>query len=131
MNFEQISRTVIQRACALAGEKGFSVSVCVVDDAGLLRQFIRMDHAVAGTVDVSIKKARTAALFGVDSIDLGEGAQPGGAIYTLENTNGGLISFGGGIVLRGADGEILGGVGVAGATVEQDQSIALAAAEGI
>ncbi|CAI0823854.1 Domain of uncharacterised function (DUF336) [Serratia entomophila] len=131
MSFERISRAVMQRACALASERGFAVSVCVVDDAGLLRQFIRMDHAVAGTIDVSVKKARTAALFGVDSIDLGESAQPGGAIYTLENTNGGLISFGGGIVLRGADGEVLGAVGVAGATVEQDQSIALAAAGGV
>ncbi len=109
-------------------QRGFSVSICVVDDSGLLRQFLRMDGAVAGTIDVSIKKARTAALFGVDSIDLGEHAQPGGAIYSLEHTNGGLISFGGGVVLHDTNGDILGAVGVAGATVEQDQSIAQAAA---
>lgn len=128
MKLEQLSRDVIQRASTLSRERGFSVSICVVDSSGLLRQFLRMDGAVAGTIDVSIKKARTAALFGVDSIDFGEGAQPGGAIYTIENTNGGLISFGGGVVLRDGDGEILGAVGVAGATVEQDQSIALVAA---
>ncbi|GLW36554.1 hypothetical protein Pcaca04_04900 [Pectobacterium carotovorum subsp. carotovorum] len=128
MKLEQLSRDVIQRASTLSRERGFSVSICVVDSSGLLRQFLRMDGAVAGTIDVSIKKARTAALFGVDSIDLGEEARPGGAIYTIENTNGGLISFGGGVVLRDGDGEILGAVGVAGATVEQDQSIALVAA---
>ncbi|BBJ85529.1 hypothetical protein WP3W18E01_16860 [Raoultella ornithinolytica] len=128
MKLEQLSRDVILRASTLARERGFSVSICVVDDSGLLRQFLRMDGAVAGTIDVSIKKARTAALFGVDSIDLGEHAQPGGAIYSLEYTNGGLISFGGGVVLHDTNGDILGAVGVAGATVEQDQSIAQAAA---
>lgn len=128
MKLEQLSRDVILRASTLARERGFSVSICVVDDSGLLRQFLRMDGAVAGTIDVSIKKARTAALFGVDSIDLGEHAQPGGAIYSLEHTNGGLISFGGGVVLHDTNGDILGAVGIAGATVEQDQSIAQAAA---
>ncbi len=55
---------------------------------------------------MSIKKARTAALFGVDSIDLGEHAQTA-AIYSLEHTNGGLISFGGGVVLHDTNGDIL------------------------
>ncbi|WP_323180541.1 MULTISPECIES: heme-binding protein [unclassified Streptomyces] len=51
------------------------------------------------------------------------GAQPGGAIYTLEHTNGGLISFGGGVLLRDAS-QTLGAVGVAGATVEMDEELA-------
>ena len=87
-----------------------------------------MDSAVAGAIDVSIKKARTAALFGSDSLSLGQEARPGGNIYSLESTNGGLISFGGGIVLRGDNGQIIGGLGVAGATVDDDQSLALAGA---
>lgn len=119
---------VIGRAQSAARAQGFAVCIGVVDDAGLLRGFLRMDDAVPGAIDVSIKKAHTAALFRTDSLELGAAAQPGGAIYTLESSNGGLISFGGGIVLRDAQGRAVGAVGVAGATVEADQAIALEAA---
>ncbi|MNX65980.1 hypothetical protein D3C86_970580 [compost metagenome] len=87
-----------------------------------------MDDAVPGAIDVSIKKARTAALFRTDSIQIGAAAQPGGPIYSLEATNGGLISFGGGVVLHDGNGNAIGAVGVAGATVDADQAIALTAA---
>ncbi|MEC5318156.1 heme-binding protein [Brenneria populi subsp. brevivirga] len=126
--FESLSRQVIERAQTLARERGFAVCISVVDDSGLLRAFLRMDDAVPGAIDVALKKARTAALFRTDSGEIGAAAQPGGAIYTLESTNGGLISFGGGIVLRDAQGKAVGAVGVAGATVEDDQAIALKAA---
>ncbi|MFJ5483668.1 GlcG/HbpS family heme-binding protein [Pectobacterium actinidiae] len=125
---ESTVQTVIDRARSLAREQSFSINVAVVDDSGLLRGFLRQDDAVPGAIDVSIKKARTAALFRTDSLELGAVAQPGGAIYTLEATNGGLISFGGGVVLHDAQGRAIGAVGVAGATVEADQAIALAAA---
>ncbi|MDY1261804.1 GlcG/HbpS family heme-binding protein [Pseudomonas aeruginosa] len=124
---ESTIQHVIERAQALAREQHFAINIAVVDEAGLLRGFLRMDDAVPGAIDVSIKKARTAALFRTDSLELGAAAQPGGAIYTLEATNGGLISFGGGVVLRDDD-RVIGAVGVAGATVEADQAIALHAA---
>lgn len=126
--FESLSRQVIERARSQARARGFAVCISVVDDSGLLRAFLRMDDAVPGAIDVALKKARTAALFRTDSGEIGAAAQPGGAIYTLESTNGGLISFGGGIVLHDAQGKVLGAVGVAGATVEDDQAIALKAA---
>ncbi|HCF1774313.1 TPA: heme-binding protein [Pseudomonas aeruginosa] len=125
---ESTVQGVIERARSLAREQAFAINVAVVDEAGLLRGFLRMDDAVPGAIDVSIKKARTAALFRTDSLDLGAAAQPGGAIYTLEATNGGLISFGGGVVLRDEQGRAIGAVGVAGATVEADQAIASHAA---
>jgi uncharacterized protein GlcG (DUF336 family) len=126
---ESTVQRIIERAQALAREQQFAINIAVVDDAGLLRGFLRMDDAVPGAIDVSIKKARTAALFRTDSLELGVAAQPGGAIYTLESTNGGLISFGGGVVLRDEQGRAIGAVGVAGATVEADQTIALHATE--
>ena len=126
--FESIYQNVIQSARLLAQEQGYAVCISVVDDAGLLCGFLRMDNAVPGAIDVSFKKARMAALFRTDSRDIGAAAQPGGAIYTLEATNGGLISFGGGIVLKDCHGKVIGAVGVAGATVETDQEIALKSA---
>lgn len=125
---ESTVEKVIERARKLAQQMNVAINISVVDDAGLLRGFLRMDNAVPGAIDVSIKKARTAALFRTDSLTLGTNAQPGGAIYTLESTNGGLISFGGGVVLYDEQGHAIGAVGIAGATVEADQVIALAAA---
>ena len=108
-----------------------AVCISVVDAAGLLKGFLRMDNAVPGAIDVAIKKARTAALFQTDSQQLGEQARPNGAAYTLESTNGGLISFGGGVVLRDENGTTIGAVGVAGATIEADQALAIYAARRI
>ena len=124
----EIAQTVIATAQAKAAEGGFAVSITVLDTTAHLVAFHRMDGAMLGPIDVSQKKARTAALFQTDSLQLGQAAQPGGAIYTLENTNGGLISFGGGVVLRDKNGAFVGAVGVAGATVEADEDIAQAAA---
>lgn len=83
-----------------------------------------MDNALLGAIDVAIKKARTATLFQTNSAELGSIAQPEGALYTLESTNGGVISFGGGVVVRDEEGKAIGAIGVAGATVEADEDIA-------
>ncbi|WP_458369765.1 GlcG/HbpS family heme-binding protein [Pseudomonas fluorescens] len=124
---DQLSQEIVSRAVALANEQGFAICISVVDDAGLLRAFLRMDDAIPGAIEVAIKKARTATLFRTDSAEIGARAQPGGDIYTLEGTNGGLISFGGGIVLHDPQGKVIGGLGISGATVEADQDIALRA----
>lgn len=126
---QSVTQEIIAKAQHIATEHGFAVCISVVDDSGLLRGFLRMDGATAGPIDVSIKKARTAALFRTDSIDLGAQARPDGAIYTLEATNGGLISFGGGVVLHDAQGNAIGALGIAGATVDADQQIALQVVE--
>jgi len=64
----------------------------------------------------------------MDSVDFGQVAQPGGAIYSIEHTNGGLISFGGGVVLRN-EGTLVGAIGVAGATTDADETLARAGAQ--
>ncbi|RWR29321.1 heme-binding protein [Sinirhodobacter populi] len=115
---------LIAHARAEAEKGGFAVCIAIVDAAAHPVAFARMDGANIGPADVSQKKARTAALFQTDSLQLGQAAQPGGAIYTLEHTNGGLISFGGGVVLRDRNGTVIGAVGVAGATTEADEAIA-------
>ena len=127
MNSE-IARSLVATATAQAAKDGFAVCITVLDEAAHLVTFHRMDGANIGPIEVSQKKARTAALFQTDSASIGAIAQPGGAIYTLENTNGGLISFGGGVVLRDKANAVIGAIGVAGATVEADEVIAQAAA---
>ena len=123
-----LADAVVAAAKAEAERSGFAVAIWVLDSAAHPLAFARMDGANLGPLEVAHKKARTAALFDTDSLRLGQAARPGGAIYTLEHTNGGLVSFGGGVVLRDRSGAAVGAVGVAGATVEADEAIAQTAA---
>ncbi len=125
---ESLVLQVIERARSAAAKEGLKVCISVVDASGLMSGFLRMDDALPGSIDVSMKKARTAALFRCDSADIGQRACPGGIIYTLEATNGGMISFGGGVTIKDDSGKVIGAVGISGASVDQDQAIALYAA---
>jgi uncharacterized protein GlcG (DUF336 family) len=106
------------------------MNIAVVDRGGNLVAFAREDGAWVGSVDISIKKARTATYFDMPTEEIGKLSQPGGSLYNIEHSNGGLITFPGGVPLAAPDGTILGGVGVSGSTVENDRLVAEAAAEG-
>jgi uncharacterized protein GlcG (DUF336 family) len=109
---------------------GVPVSIAVLDAAGHLKAFLRMDGAVLGSIDIALKKAKTAVLFGLNSEAIFEYCKPGAHAYGLEQTNGGLAVFAGGIPLKTAQGDVIGAVGISGGTLPQDFSIAQAAAAG-
>jgi uncharacterized protein GlcG (DUF336 family) len=111
-------------------ELGTKMNIAVVDRGGNLVAFAREDGAWVGSVDISIKKARTATFFDMETQEIGKLSQPGGSLYNIEHSNGGLITFPGGIPVTTPDGVILGGVGVSGSTVEDDFVVAQAAVEG-
>lgn len=88
---------MIEGAITNASALSVPENVAIVDPSGLLVGFLRMDNAYPGSIDISQKKARTAVLFnGLSSATLGVAALPGGGLYGIEETNGGLIAFGGG-----------------------------------
>ena len=60
---------------------------------------------------------------------IGELSQPGGPLYNIEHSNGGLISFPGGLPLTSKDGTIIGSIGVSGSSVEDDHTVASAGAD--
>jgi uncharacterized protein GlcG (DUF336 family) len=106
------------------------MNIAVVDRGGNLVAFAREDGAWVGSVDISIKKACTATYFDMPTEEIGKLSQPGGSLFNIEHSNGGLITFPGGIPLTTPDGVILGGVGVSGSSVENDRLVAEAAVEG-
>ena len=122
------ARAVIVAAEAKACAIGVAVIVAVVDAGVHLKAFSRMDDAVLGSIDIALKKARTSALFQASSEAVWEYCKPGAPAHALEFTNDGLAPFGGGVLLRTADGAVLGAVGVSGGAVAQDAEIAAAAA---
>ncbi|ESZ83820.1 hypothetical protein V441_08130 [Pseudomonas aeruginosa DHS29] len=99
----------------------------MVDAHANLLAFVRMDDSVPGAIDLAQRKARSAALFRLPSGELGRLAGPGQPLWSIEQSNGGLACFAGGMPLGDAGGSCLGGVGVSGASAAQDQSIAEAA----
>jgi uncharacterized protein GlcG (DUF336 family) len=119
-------RRLTDAGLAAAAETGAAMNLAIVDAGGRLLHFVRMDGAWPGSVDIALKKAETAALFRMPSAALGELSQPGGPIYGIEMSNGGLVTFGGGLPLIAPDGTVPGAVGVSGGTVTQDTTVATA-----
>jgi uncharacterized protein GlcG (DUF336 family) len=124
------SDSVIAAAKAKATEIGVPMNVAVLDAAANLKAFLRMDGALLGSIDIALGKAKTAALFGMNTEAVGEFCKPGGTSPGLESTNGGLVVFAGGIPLHDRDGRVVGAVGVSGGSVAQDFAVAEAAAQG-
>jgi uncharacterized protein GlcG (DUF336 family) len=112
---------------ARAAMMNVPVNIAILDAGTNLKAFIRMDGAVLGSIDVAMKKARTAALFEMPSETVWEYCKPGAAAHSLELSNGGLAPFAGGIPIKARDGRTLGAIGVSGGAVPQDLEIALAA----
>lgn len=120
---------VIAAARRKAEEQGTLMDIAVVDAGANLKAFVRMDDAFLGSIDIAIKKARTARMFNMPTGDLGKLAQPGGPLFNIEHSNDGLITFPGGLPLKNAAGVIIGAVGVSGSSVENDHEVAVAGAQ--
>ena len=118
----------VNAALGKAREMGFKMNIAVVDAGANLKTFARMDGAWLGSVDISIRKARTAKFFDFNTGEIGKLSQPGAPLYGIEHTNGGLVTFPGGVPIHNKSGEVIGAIGVSGSTVEHDQLVAEAGA---
>jgi uncharacterized protein GlcG (DUF336 family) len=117
-----------EAAKAKAKEIGVPMNIAIVDEGANLVSFHRMDNAWLGSVDIAIKKAKTARFFDMNTGELGKLSQPGGPLYGIEHSNQGLITFPGGVVLKDTSGKVVGAIGVSGGSVEQDHDVASAGA---
>jgi uncharacterized protein GlcG (DUF336 family) len=122
---------VLDEALQKATEVKTLMNIAVVDAGGNLKAFSRMDGAWLGSIDIAIRKARTARLFDMDTGEIGALSQPGGPLFNIEVSNGGLITFPGGIPLRDKTGHVVGAIGVSGSTVDNDQTVAQAGAQAL
>ena len=124
----QQAHAAIEAALIKAVELNVAMNIAVVDAGANLKAFVRMDDAWLGSIDIAIKKARTARFFNMPTGDIGALSQPGGALYNIEHSNGGLITFPGGVPLTNANEAVIGAIGVSGSTVENDHAVASAGA---
>ncbi|HIV65647.1 MAG TPA: heme-binding protein [Candidatus Mailhella excrementigallinarum] len=125
------AQKVMEGALAFAVKQGVPMNITIVDAGGNLKAFYRMDGAFLGSVDVSMKKARTARMFNMSTAQLGAASQPGQELFGIEVTNGGLVIFGGGELLKDKNGVIVGAIGVSGGSVQEDTNVARAGVEAL
>ncbi len=124
-----------EKIISVAKEKSTAIdtkmNIAVVDAGANLVAFARMDGAWLGSLDIAIKKAKTARFFDMNTGLIGELSQPGGPLFNIEHSNNGLITFPGGVPIKNASGEIIGAIGVSGSSVENDHTVAAAGATAI
>jgi uncharacterized protein GlcG (DUF336 family) len=114
----ELATNMVKAAIARAKELGVAQNVAVMDEGGNLKAFGRMDGAPLLGIEGCQRKAYT-ALFGVGTAEFFN------AIKNDPSLVAGLPHFsrattvGGGLPII-VDGEIIGGIGVGGGTVEQD-----------
>ncbi|NRA68931.1 MAG: heme-binding protein [Pseudobacteriovorax sp.] len=126
----ELAQKAVEAAIIKARELETKMDIAVVDAGGNLKSFVRMDDAWLGSIDIAVKKAKTARFFDMDSAEIGKLSQPGGPLYQIEHSNSGLITFPGGVPIR-VENKVIGAIGVSGSTVENDQLVAEAGVKAI
>jgi len=122
---------IIQAAKKHAQKTKTKMCIAVVDSGANLKAFHRMDDAWVGSIDIAMKKAKTAVFFGMPTGEIGKLSQPGGPLWGIEHSNDGLITFPGGFPIVDKDGVMIGAIGVSGSTVENDHAVAVAGAKAV
>ena len=117
---------VAQQISAAAREEskknGWNMVICIVDDGGHVILLERMDGTQLASVQVAQEKARAAVLF-KRSTKVLEEAVAGGRIVVMTLAN--AVPVEGGVPIT-AGGQIIGAIGVSGATSAQDGQVAMA-----
>ncbi len=122
---------LLDAARRFATDKGYKMNIAIVDAGANLKGFLRMDGAWLGSIDIAIKKAKTARYFDMPTGEIGKLSQPGQPLFGIEHSNGGLISFPGGIPLKNEAGDVIGAIGVSGGAVDEDHATAEAGGEAL
>jgi glc operon protein GlcG len=114
---------VLQAAKQSAEQHNAPSAIAVVDPAGDLLAFQRMDHVRPASADLAIEKARTAARLQRPTEEVEDNINRGRTAFVTA----GIAALRGGVPVR-VNGQVVGAVGVAGRSKETDTEIANTAA---
>jgi glc operon protein GlcG len=117
------AQTVLQAANESAQQRNEPSAIAVVDPAGDLLAFRRMDGVRPASADLAIEKARTAARLQRSTAEIEDSINQGRTAFVTA----GIPALRGGVPIR-VNGAVVGAVGVAGLSKEIDAEIANTAA---
>jgi len=123
------TNALIDAAVKKATEIGISISICIVDESGLEKAFLRMDGAALISIETARKKARLAVGFGMATgTPWHEFAQDDPILRQGVHDLPGFILLGGGVPLYW-EGSLIGAIGISGGHYKMDELCANAASE--
>jgi glc operon protein GlcG len=117
------AQTVLRAARESAQQRNAPSAIAVVDPAGDLLAFQRMDGVRPASVDLAIQKARTAARLQRPTAEIEDNIDEGRTAFVTAN----IVALRGGMPVR-LNGQVVGAVGIAGLSKETDTDIAKTAA---
>jgi uncharacterized protein GlcG (DUF336 family) len=122
----ELAKKAAAPAIAEAKKNNWTMAVAIVDPAGDLVYFERMEDVQAGSTQVAVAKARSAARFKRPTKAFQDALAAGGAGLRLLALDGAVPIEGGIPLVMG--GKIIGAIGLSGGTSEQDGQCATAGA---
>ena len=114
---------ILAASKAMAQANGWNVSIAVVDSAGDLLAFERLDGAIGPSCRIASQKARTAALWKRDTLYWENRVTEKPTYAQLPE----VFAIEGGVPIV-FEGQVVGGVGVSGAKADDDARMAAAGA---
>jgi glc operon protein GlcG len=120
------AKTVAAAAVAEARKNQWTMAIAIVDPAGDLVYFEKMDNTQVGSVDVAIAKARSSARFKRPTKAFQDALAAGGEGWRILSLDGAVAVEGGVPLIVG--GKIIGAIGASGGSAQQDGVTAAAGA---
>lgn len=122
-----VAKEIAAASSRFAQKNKWNVAITVVDDGGHMVYFERMDGVQTGSIEVAIRKAKTAVAFKRPTRLFEEAVADGRTV--LVALPGGM-PFEGGVPITVRE-EVIGAVGVSGVTAQQDGMIAQAGVDAL
>ena len=130
-----IAKAMADACEAMAVAEGWRpVNIAIFDDGANLKLFRRQENAFLGSIQVSQMKGHTSSMFPFSTrlfAELGYGKDgEAGMIPGLVEIPG-VAAFAGGLPIMTAGGQQIGGIGVSGATADEDEACAQAGIDAV
>jgi uncharacterized protein GlcG (DUF336 family) len=123
---------IIEAALSTARAKQFRpMAVVVLDESGNVRALQREDDASMFRVDIATGKAWAAVAMGTSSRTLGERAKDNPNFFgaLAASSHGRFLPQSGAVLIKNAEGQVLGAAGASGGSGDEDELICVAGIE--
>lgn len=126
------AQKIIEAALAHSKAQGYKpMGIAVLDESGQLKAFAREDGASMFRFDIARAKAWGAVGMGASSRVLAQRAKdnPNFFVTLAATADGKFLPQTGAVLVKNANGEVLGAVGASGGTGDEDEAICIAGIE--